>query len=434
MFSRPVREVASTRIFARHLDDGEQALVYSMNVGLSEPTAMILPLPVPPDPGDDALRFVDLSGYSAFFEHLDRAFPAPESSAARGGVLALNAERAHVLKVHRVGDFVASFVPSRADFARLDPRFRLDDAVWSKLPYDDWGFAVFQLAPEERGLLARVGSMLSRADPAVSRRSIHPMAFVFPRRDPRTLFFPTLHVHDGSVHPMAEFDHQLYCQPDPITAASFTWRRSDGAIGKWVDAEKAGWLIDPGRPAFLLSLIGTLHNRDITLTPPDVTLETLRPRDELWAAELDAYPAYFSPDVGEPGETQRRVSLHHLDEVKRRLSELLTQLTQQHRADWQLDAYDEDAPLCSMSSTRSIDGSTEIRLTAPGQPLAFGPAYKPPAGRGRLRFGVRHDQLGTAGVMLVFSELPDSDAYLAIQAALNAAFHQTWLALEPELD
>ena len=34
MFCRPVSEVASTRISARHHDSGEQTLVYSMNVGV----------------------------------------------------------------------------------------------------------------------------------------------------------------------------------------------------------------------------------------------------------------------------------------------------------------------------------------------------------------------------------------------------------------
>ncbi len=43
--------------------------------------------------------------------------------------------------------------------------------------------------------------------------SVHPMAFSFPRRDPQTVFFPTVHIHDGKVHEKADFDHIIYCQP-----------------------------------------------------------------------------------------------------------------------------------------------------------------------------------------------------------------------------
>jgi len=50
------------------------------------------------------------------------------------------------LKVEQVGSFEASFVPTLADFQRLDPRFRLPDTVWQQLGrYAKYGFAIFQL-------------------------------------------------------------------------------------------------------------------------------------------------------------------------------------------------------------------------------------------------------------------------------------------------
>jgi hypothetical protein len=42
------------------------------------------------------------------------------------------------------------------------------------------------------------------------------MAFEFVTRQPDTLFFPTLHVHDGLVHESAKFDHYLYYQGENI--------------------------------------------------------------------------------------------------------------------------------------------------------------------------------------------------------------------------
>ena len=93
-----------------------------------------------------------------------------------------------------MGAFAASYVPSPADFDRLDPRFRLPRAVWEALGgYGDYGFSVFQLQP---GRKARV----------------HPMAFRFLTRDPSRLFLPTVHVHDGRVRPEAAFDHDLFYQ------------------------------------------------------------------------------------------------------------------------------------------------------------------------------------------------------------------------------
>lgn len=53
------------------------------------------------------------------------------------------------------------------------------------------------------------------------------MAFEFPRRDRHSIFFPTLHIHDRTVHPEANFDHALFCLPDH-------------ALRK--DLRRAGWL------------------------------------------------------------------------------------------------------------------------------------------------------------------------------------------------
>lgn len=62
MMSRRVRAVTSTRIFARLLGDGRQALVYQMHLDADADVAMVLPVPIlsyrhrdgrPADPGPD---------------------------------------------------------------------------------------------------------------------------------------------------------------------------------------------------------------------------------------------------------------------------------------------------------------------------------------------------------------------------------------------
>jgi hypothetical protein len=130
------------------------------------------------------------------------------------------------------------------DFSRLDERFRISDDAWKKLPqYRDYGFAVSKL---------KAGEL-----------TVHPMAFSFPRRNPKDLFFPTVHIHDGEVHAEADFDHVLYCQPrehEPLQVRD--WRESPGNAGRFMKTGKTQGLISPEQHCFQKKLHGWLPNRD----------------------------------------------------------------------------------------------------------------------------------------------------------------------------
>lgn len=206
-------EVASTRIFAR-VEGATQWLGYQMQVGAASDVAMILPVPVVAGSGDDALRFLDLSDHETFFDDLAGLFPSNDPSPLMALRASVSRSLSAPLVVHSVGSFEASYVPTRADFSRLDRRFHLPEAVWDGLPrYADWGFAVFKL---KKGKAKR----------------IHPMAFRFPTRDPGRIFFPTIHVHDGELKATANFDHALYFQP-PILG-------SGGILSMYPASEKIG--------------------------------------------------------------------------------------------------------------------------------------------------------------------------------------------------
>jgi hypothetical protein len=193
----PRIQVASTSIFARRLDASRQALVYALQLGADSDVAMILPLPVATGSGETALEFLSFEAHSEFFTTLSNLFNPP-MPAARGGSVAY-ALQPQALPVHNVGAFEASFVPTQRDFERLDARFRMPPRVWQEIgDYDDYGFAVFRLAPGKKA-------------------NVHPMAFQFQTRNPTSLFFPTVHVHDGRVHTTAYFDHSLYYQGEPRT-------------------------------------------------------------------------------------------------------------------------------------------------------------------------------------------------------------------------
>ncbi len=205
MFVKPVVSVSSTQLFARMDQDGSQFLVYEMNYKPAEPNAMILPLPIRRPALDSSLKFIDLRNYETFFENLDKGFPylAPRFNIGCSGAPESASDH---LEVVRVGNYIASFVPTLADFSRLDPRFALPDSTWKKVPqYANFGFAVFQLA---------AGSLRP-----------HPMAFVF-ESDRSSIFFPTVHIHDGDVHALEEFDHVLYLQHAGFDSRVYGYRNS----------------------------------------------------------------------------------------------------------------------------------------------------------------------------------------------------------------
>jgi len=245
-FSRPVKSVTSTNIFARSAQKERQFLAYEMKLAADEDLAMILPIPVPPKSPEDAVRFVSLEDYPDFFKDLAAGFPAPESKSRGDGAPALGkAEKP--LAVVEVGAFEASFVPTVDDFSRLDERFRLPATAWDALPaYKDHGFAVFKL---KKGA-----------------KKIHPMAFEFPRRDGKRLFFPTVHIHDGAVHPTAKFDHSLYLQKrDDEGISVLAWRESPKLAASFAKIDKAAGLVDGTRHVYLREIRGVQKNEDVAL-------------------------------------------------------------------------------------------------------------------------------------------------------------------------
>ena len=112
-----------------------------------------------------------------------------------------------------------------------------------KLPqYADWGFAVFKLRKDAT--------------------TVHPMAFSFPNAHPgKGLFFPTVHIHDGSVHAEEEFSHTLYCQTPSGNHGPKAWEESaklPASLGKLNDSG----LLDPSGHVYRRSLTGMLPNVD----------------------------------------------------------------------------------------------------------------------------------------------------------------------------
>jgi hypothetical protein len=260
-FSQRIEVVADTNIFARG-DNARQFLVYSMSYAAPSELAMVLPLPVTPGPSEDAVRFINLKRYPTFFDDLRRGFP-PIVFFSRGvGAKAISLG-VPKLRVHDVGDFEASFVPRIADFDRLDERFRIPPDVWDQLPtYHDYGFAVFKL----KASVSRWGIGAPRkpfGGSGHNPRRVHPMAFTFPRRNPKLLYFPTVHIHDRVVHQYAAFDHMLYCQPDALIEKHLQgWERSQGQASTFMNVVRSEGMIVSNQYCWRHQLRGRLQNKD----------------------------------------------------------------------------------------------------------------------------------------------------------------------------
>lgn len=244
-FTGVVQWVGATKIFARPSAEGRQFLVYSMSVEAKDELAMVLPLPVPKDTPENAVKFINLEEYPEFFADMVKGWPAPKPTRATPAAGAVPPPLSlPPLKVEKVGSFEASFVPKVADFSRLDKRFRLPDGVWEKLPgYKGHGFAVFKLQP--------------------GKQNVHPMAFEFPRANAKQIFFPTVHIHDGEVHDKAEFDHELYFQ---LAAADLSpargWTESAIPAGMFMQIKKAQGLLDGELHCYRRQIRGEQKNAD----------------------------------------------------------------------------------------------------------------------------------------------------------------------------
>jgi hypothetical protein len=234
-------DVSGTNIFARASKEGRQFLVYSMQFKSGDDVAMILPIPTPKESAEDAVKFINLEKYENFFGDLVKGFPLKEdrkddrNAPKPGGALA----------VVEVGKFVASFVPAIKDFAKLDKQFRLPEGVWEKLPqYKEVGFAVFKLKKPEKG-----------------EQKVHPMAFEFPREDKKILFFPTVHIHDGTVPAKAKFDHSLFCQVTDDAPAN--WRESEALADTFMKVKDTQGIVNADAHVYWKQMHGSFENKDV---------------------------------------------------------------------------------------------------------------------------------------------------------------------------
>jgi hypothetical protein len=132
----------------------------------------------------------------------------------------------------------------------------LPNKMWAKIPqYAEYGFAVFQLA---------AGSLKP-----------HPMAFEF-QSDRDSVYFPTLHIHDGEIHATEEFDHVLYLQHAGFDSRVYDYQNShveDKSTGLIRSKNLANQFCDVGRAANLIDGELLVHRKLIRGNLPNCDTE-----------------------------------------------------------------------------------------------------------------------------------------------------------------
>jgi len=210
IFRGKVEQVSKTRIYGRTTKDAIQYLVYQMEFSADDDVAMILPFPADRSRGEP--EFINLERCPKFFDKIDKAFHEPVMRSFSLTKSAGARRTRSTLRVHSVGAFEGSFVPTIRDFDRLDERFQFAPSTLDAMRelYSDFSFAVFKLK-------------------AGSNQEVHPMAFRFCTAQPDRVFYPTVHVHDGEMHETEHFDHSIYTQiPTDRTEIEVDEARKDG--------------------------------------------------------------------------------------------------------------------------------------------------------------------------------------------------------------
>jgi hypothetical protein len=402
-FSGRVAHVGGTNIFARRMG-ARQALVYSMNVELDDAVAMVLPLPVA-RAAEDALAFVDLSEYPTLFRDLAAAFPEPEGqmfglAAARGGP-------APKLRVHDVGDFIASFAPAPADLDRLDERFRISPELFAARPaYRDWGFAVFQLKPR-----AARGWWPWRRKQAGGAQTVHPMAFTFESREPDALFYPTVHVHDGTVPAHAAFDHTLYAQVgDDALGRTLAWEASALPTERVAKIARTAGLVDGALPLRRQRYHTRLRNVDLWLRPP-ASARPLAAAGEAWRWRVHA-PSAHGREMHEETASALVTNMRtRLDALHDAIADGVPPLIRANAAAWKLAPLDSAPEYYRFLLTR--EGLVDRLQTDAGK-----------AARCRLTVNAQTEGLDAQPFELAFTHVPSGARLAEIAGELGAVIRR----------
>ena len=97
--------------------------------------------------------------------------------------------------------------------------------------------------------------------PKQGEQKVHPMAFEFPRANKNILFFPTVHIHDGTVPAKARFDHSLFGQVGDVPPMN--WEESPALAESFMKIKEAQGIVDGNAHVYRKLMKGSYENKDV---------------------------------------------------------------------------------------------------------------------------------------------------------------------------
>jgi hypothetical protein len=200
MFNADKVEVSNTCLFVAPVNKDTQVTVYSNSVmceSKDNHSAMVLPFL------KGEIKFVDLSEFPKFFQHLEATFKPMSKSRGRG-TFALYADS---LEVIDVGSYQVSVVQNIEDFTKLDS-------------------SVFKLKPELLEFMKTkydeaFSFIVCKVKSTATKETYHPLAYITNRG--KHMFIPTMHFHpDDSHESHTDWDHTIYtCNSKLVSSFDF---------------------------------------------------------------------------------------------------------------------------------------------------------------------------------------------------------------------
>ena len=190
IFTPPIVEkVSKTKIFVAPLPSKRQLTVYSNNVQIDNPVAMVLPFPSKNVGKYGGCRLINLEDYKDIFDDLDLIFgPKHSFEGARSYGISTNSS----LEVFQIGSYKVSIVPS------LTHLYRLQFNVFNLTP--DVGKVLKQNYPKGFGFVVCIIDKTGE---------FHPLAYTHSLLNNAKLFIPTRHLHSHSSKEI-DWDHEIY--------------------------------------------------------------------------------------------------------------------------------------------------------------------------------------------------------------------------------
>lgn len=257
IFGDDVAIVKNTRIFVAPTKGGHQITVYQNTIQSFNKNAMILPIPINTSKKipHKSIQLLDLSTDNNLFDNLDKIFLKPPPYQDNNwGYDHDNEDSDDYHEVYKIGLYKMSIIPNINSIDRLNIKeFNIKASIFESL----------------RGhYLTGFAFLVCQFDGQSEKEKMHPIGYIhdsYMNDGKKVLFVPTLHIHDGEIHKMENFDHLIFSLKTDVGDEPF---QNDKKINQILQKNTIDAYINDRDKKTIrrLKLEGELDNIDIMLS------------------------------------------------------------------------------------------------------------------------------------------------------------------------